>query len=77
MRKGDHTREQSKYYENFTDTKIVTFNSTSQDYNLDTIKIYFDPDFNKEFLLQIRIRCSSIKIPLFSSQPPFLLDSYN
>ncbi|CAK68383.1 unnamed protein product (macronuclear) [Paramecium tetraurelia] len=57
----------------YTSMQEVNFNTTSQDYNLDEMIVYFDPKSNSQAVLQIEFLCSSIRIPMFNPEPPYLL----
>ncbi|CAD8125007.1 unnamed protein product [Paramecium sonneborni] len=57
----------------YTSLQEINFNSTSQDYNLDEMIIYFDPKSNSQAVLQIELLCNSIRIPIFDFEPPYLL----
>ena len=56
--------------------KEVYFNEITQDYNFDSLIIKFDPKLRNSKILQLKFTCDSIKIPVFSSESPFLLKSY-
>ncbi|CAK84069.1 unnamed protein product (macronuclear) [Paramecium tetraurelia] len=49
----------------------VQFNMTTQDYNLDNLRLLINED------LQIEIRCDSIKIPIYDSQFQHILQFHN
>ncbi|CAD8108833.1 unnamed protein product [Paramecium primaurelia] len=57
----------------YTNLQEVYFNTTSQDYNLDEMIVYFDPKSNSQAVLQIEFLCNSIRIPIFNPEPPYLL----
>ncbi|CAD8121080.1 unnamed protein product [Paramecium sonneborni] len=67
---------EGEFQNNFISLTEVEFNTTSQDYNLDTLIVNFDPDQSQENYLQLEIMCNSIKIPIFDNQPPYLLKNY-
>ncbi|CAD8169765.1 unnamed protein product [Paramecium pentaurelia] len=69
-------KSEGEFYSNFTSITEVQFNTTSQDYNLDQMIITFDPDYSLYGYLQLEINCDSIKIPIFSQQPPYQLQEY-
>ncbi|CAD8122482.1 unnamed protein product [Paramecium sonneborni] len=49
----------------------VEFNQTSEDFNLDDIKIIFDPLVNEDIVLRLNINCNNIKIPQYNLEPPY------
>ncbi|CAD8168810.1 unnamed protein product [Paramecium pentaurelia] len=69
-------QKEGEFYENFTSMKEIVFNKTSQDYNLDSMIINFDPDYSSQDYLQLEIMCDSVKIPIFDDKPPYLLKNY-
>ncbi|CAD8073985.1 unnamed protein product [Paramecium primaurelia] len=61
--------------QNFTTDYIsidsVYFNITSQDYNLDNLRILINED------IQLQIRCDSIKIPIYDNQNQHIMQFHN
>ncbi|CAD8067418.1 unnamed protein product [Paramecium sonneborni] len=68
--------KEGEFNNNFTSFTEIEFNTTSQDYNLDFLNIYFDPNYTQQDYLQLEIMCDSVKIPIFDDQPPYLLNDY-
>ncbi|CAD8187831.1 unnamed protein product [Paramecium pentaurelia] len=64
----------SEQTSSFTNLKEVKFDTEYQDYNLDDMIIYFDPTRNSEQVLQLEFVCDSVRIPIFNSEPPYLLN---
>ncbi|CAD8196278.1 unnamed protein product [Paramecium pentaurelia] len=64
------------YNSSLINLKTVTFNETSQDYNLDSLIVYFNPDLNYNGYLQLEIQCNSVQIGLYSKDPPYQLTSF-
>ncbi|CAD8169725.1 unnamed protein product [Paramecium pentaurelia] len=64
------------FYSNYTNFPDVSFNSTSQDYNLDQMIVTFEPDLNALGYLQLEIICDSVKIPQFSQDPPYKFKNF-
>ncbi|CAD8125242.1 unnamed protein product [Paramecium sonneborni] len=62
---------QSKNNQSFLNLKEILFNTTTQDYNLDDMIIYFDPTKNTEEVLQLEFICNSVKISIFNSEAPY------
>jgi len=56
--------------------KEVYFNETTQDYNFDSLIIKLDPKLRNSKVLQLKFTCDSVKIPVFSLESPYLLESY-
>ncbi|CAD8128511.1 unnamed protein product [Paramecium sonneborni] len=69
-------KEIGQFDQNLTSFTEINFNTSTQDYNLDQLIIKFDPDLNQFGYIQIEIICNSIKIPQFSTKPPYLLQNY-
>ncbi|CAD8125569.1 unnamed protein product [Paramecium sonneborni] len=69
-------QQEGEFYSNFTSYSEVYYNTTSQDYNLDNMIIYFDPDYSSQGYLQLEIICNSIKIPQFQEISPYQLLDY-
>ncbi|CAK84354.1 unnamed protein product (macronuclear) [Paramecium tetraurelia] len=65
-----------EFYSNYTNLPEISFNSTSQDYNLDSMIVTFQPDLNTFGFLQLEIMCNSVKIPQFSKDPPYKFQNF-
>ncbi|CAD8196346.1 unnamed protein product [Paramecium pentaurelia] len=69
-------KKQETYNSSLINLKTVIFNETSQDYNLDSLIVYFNPDLNYIGYLQLEIQCNSISIGLYSQESPYQLTSF-
>ncbi|CAD8124667.1 unnamed protein product [Paramecium sonneborni] len=68
---------QQKFTNNYTSIRKIYYNTSTQNYNLDEMIIYFDNQSPEEIVLQLQIMCNSIKVPIYSNQYPFEIIDYH
>ncbi|CAD8210964.1 unnamed protein product [Paramecium octaurelia] len=68
--------KEGEFNSSLINLKSVTFNQASQDYNLDSLIVYFNPDQNEKGYLQLEITCNSVSISLYSQDPPYKFSSF-
>lgn len=59
------------FVSNFTDKTSYYFNTTIGAFDLDSMVLTFDPYLPDNIFLQLKFVCTSIKIPVFNSSPPY------
>lgn len=60
-----------EFTSNFTDKTSYYFNTTIGAYDLDSMIITFDPYSESNLFLQLKFKCTTMKLPVFSITPPF------
>ena len=72
--------DNKSFTSNFTDKTSYYFNTTIGAYDLDSMILTFDPYLPSnlflqlkcnKFILNIKVVCSSMKIPVYNTTPPF------
>ncbi|CAD8213410.1 unnamed protein product [Paramecium pentaurelia] len=63
--------DQQLFSNNLTNMQNISFNESTQDYNLDDFIVYFDNALPSEIVLSLQFKCNSIIIPIYNSQYPF------
>ncbi|CAD8125608.1 unnamed protein product [Paramecium sonneborni] len=77
MINSSQEEQNSNFTNNYTNIINITFNSTTQDYNLDQLIIYFDNELPEQIKLQLQFICSSIVLPIYNQNYPYdIIDTH-
>ena len=77
---SDNYDDNKTFTTNFTDKTSYYFNTSIGAYDLDSMILTFDPYLPSNIFLQLKcnifilfliVTCSSIKIPVYNTTPPF------
>ncbi|CAD8114069.1 unnamed protein product [Paramecium sonneborni] len=69
--------EDQEFTNNYTNIRNITYNLSTQNYNLDDMIVYFDNQAPQDIVLQIQFICNSIRIPIYNLENPLEIVDYH
>ncbi|CAD8075924.1 unnamed protein product [Paramecium sonneborni] len=62
---------------NFTSPNEMIFSKNQKGYALDDMQLIFDPQFDKNYYLELKIKCDKMAIPVYADPPDYSIIGYN
>ncbi|CAD8060673.1 unnamed protein product [Paramecium primaurelia] len=77
IQKFQNYSESISFTNNFTIPNEMHYNKNLKGYVLDDMQLSFDPYFDKDFYLELKIKCDKMAIPIYANPPDSKILGYN
>ncbi|CAD8166475.1 unnamed protein product [Paramecium octaurelia] len=77
IQKFSNYSEKLSFTNNFTIPNEMLYSKNLKGYILDDMQLSFDPYFDKDFYLELQIKCDKMVIPVYSNPPDYKILGYN
>ncbi|CAK68973.1 unnamed protein product (macronuclear) [Paramecium tetraurelia] len=77
IQKFQNYSDSFSFTNNFTIPNEMLFNKNSRGYVLDDMQLTFDPYFDTNYYLELKIKCDKMAIPVYASPPDSRIVGYN